>query len=415
MARKAMTAIRKGAKKKPTGTVVPRDFDTKYTGEEPMFFGWEDWPLEKFFAERRRIASFYSYHKTPRDMPKYFIEWMKLVGYSKNDIKKFRESNLKMCSVALGGYAAARVNGMPSSHPNESEWLAKLGGMTNSAFRPIDDALREEMDKFLTGPYRAELLQAEKEEDENKPKVISPVERIQMKVDATILSELDEWEDDFMVNRKIENYNMFEQLKKHEIPANGCARIAKHITDRLGEYEGAYTRSDKDLVEGYSNYSRPELKKMVGYLKEQLAAVESHQTVKKAVRKPRVQKPKSAMKQIERLKFEKENNDFKLASINPVTVIGAQTLYTFHTASRTLTEYVSERAAGFEIKGTTLVGFDIEKSRSIRLRKPEDVLPIVLKKTKNQIDKAWSSLTTKQSSPNGRINDKTILLRVLEK
>jgi hypothetical protein len=40
---------------------------------------------------------------------------------------------------------------------------------------------------------------------------------------------------------------------------------------------------------------------------------------------------------------------------------------------------------------------------------------MVLTKTPNQIDKEWKTLTTKTSQPNGRLNDDTILLRVLDK
>ena len=55
--------------------------------------------------------------------------------------------------------------------------------------------------------------------------------------------------------------------------------------------------------------------------------------------------------------------------------------------------------------------FDKENSRTVKLRKPEIFIPIVISKTQNQINKEWKSLTTKTSSANGRINNETILLR----
>ena len=42
------------------------------------------------------------------------------------------------------------------------------------------------------------------------------------------------------------------------------------------------------------------------------------------------------------------------------------------------------------------------------------MLPIVLSKTEKQLDKFWQDITTKISSPNGRINKDCILMRVFE-
>ena len=50
-----------------------------------------------------------------------------------------------------------------------------------------------------------------------------------------------------------------------------------------------------------------------------------------------------------------------------------------------------------------------------KLRKPEEFLSVVLKKTPTQINKEWSQLTTKSSAANGRVNKETIILRALDK
>ena len=86
-----------------------------------------------------------------------------------------------------------------------------------------------------------------------------------------------------------------------------------------------------------------------------------------------------------------------------------------NTKTRVIAEYVTNSAKGFEVSGTTLKNIDTSLSRSTRLRKPDAFLPIILKKTANQINKEWQSLTTKTTVPNGRINKDTVLLRVLDK
>ena len=72
---------------------------------------------------------------------------------------------------------------------------------------------------------------------------------------------------------------------------------------------------------------------------------------------------------------------------------------------------MTDRRDGFEIRGTTLQGFDFERSRTKTLRKPDEFIPIALKKTVRQFDKLFNELTTKETQPTGRINVDCVLLR----
>ena len=135
----------------------------------------------------------------------------------------------------------------------------------------------------------------------------------------------------------------------------------------------------------------------------------------KAKRVGRIKKPVTADKQVSRIKYAKDNKDFKIVSIPPVTIIGQVRLYTFNCKTRVLAEYVTHDPKGFVISGSTIKNFDKESSRQVRLRKPEDFLSEVSKRSPNQINNSWKNLTTKTSVPNGRINQDTILLRVMNK
>ena len=132
----------------------------------------------------------------------------------------------------------------------------------------------------------------------------------------------------------------------------------------------------------------------------------------KALRKVKIKKVKSADKQVKNLKYKKEDNDFKIVSINPVQVIGSVMLYAFNTKYKVLVQYITQASTGFEISGSTIKNFSKEDSRAIKLRKPDQILPIVLSKSQTQINKEWDKLTTKTFKPNGRLNKETILLRV---
>jgi hypothetical protein len=73
--------------------------------------------------------------------------------------------------------------------------------------------------------------------------------------------------------------------------------------------------------------------------------------------------------------------------------------------------YEANSTEGLGVKGTTLQNFDIKTSFELTIRKPDDILPIVTNKTEKQISKIIDALKTKKKTPNGRINNETILLR----
>ena len=92
---------------------------------------------------------------------------------------------------------------------------------------------------------------------------------------------------------------------------------------------------------------------------------------------------------------------------------GKEVLFVYNTKSRKLIQYNTNSTKGFEVSGTTIKNI-CEKSRQTTLRKPEDILPLILKKSIKQIDKlVWDTVTTKISTPNGRINADCILLRAI--
>ena len=115
------------------------------------------------------------------------------------------------------------------------------------------------------------------------------------------------------------------------------------------------------------------------------------------------------------MKYKKEDSEYKLVSVPPIQMIGKTRLFVFNTKYRTLSEYVTTSVSGFEISGSTIKNFDTVNSRMIKLRKPDDILPDVLKKTPKQIDSILKTIKTKVKVPNGRINKDTILLRVMDK
>jgi hypothetical protein len=199
------------------------------------------------------------------------------------------------------------------------------------------------------------------------------------------------------------------------LAGSAVAPVRQVIEGWLLDYEDAYHKRCEQAVEGYSHLKRPELNHRIKACQDMLLDLDRIKSAAKATRKTRVKKPQAADKQVRNVKYKTEDANFKLASINPVQIIGKTRLYTFNTKTRTLTEYITQSVDGFQISGSTIKNIDPVNSRQVKLRKPDEFLPMVLSKTVKQIDTEWKKLTTKSSQPNGRLNADTILLRVLDK
>lgn len=255
-------------------------------------------------------------------------------------------------------------------------------------------------------------------EEEKRAEVprLSPVERQRKKIHETIMCDLDGLEDQWCegnYSAKIEVYKLFKDYNlKGTMPAQ---MVQDWAQKRLEEYICVRDKEDEQCVEAYSHMNKRQINSVIKTLEGIINEAESFSVANKAKRVVRKKKVHSADKQVSKLQFKREDTDFKIASVDPTAVVGAMRLFAFNTKSRELIEYVSLRREGFEVKGTSLQHFDVDTSRKIKLRKPEEILPIALTKTPRQVDNAWSKLKTKTSPANGRFNRDIVLLRILNK
>ena len=261
-----------------------------------------------------------------------------------------------------------------------------------------------------------ELYNKKKEEAKAKTNVISitPQMRLERKINDTIMQDLLELEDEW-IEGKDTTLNIYDRFKYHGLTNTAISHVKPQIEGWLLDYEDAYHKRCDQAVEGYSHVKRSSLNHRIKVCKAILEDLERIRSATKASRSIKVKRPKAADKQVAKMQYKKEDNDFKVVSIHPIQIVGKTRLFTFNTKYKELCQYVTENPKGFEVSGSTIKNIDLESSTKIKLRKPLDFLPIVLNKTPNQIQKELDALSTKGKQVNGRINKDTILLRVLDK
>jgi hypothetical protein len=194
------------------------------------------------------------------------------------------------------------------------------------------------------------------------------------------------------------------------------------VQSQLGKYEGlfskrkqelelAQSKSDDQVREGYSHYKAADFKQRIKWIDDLLSAVEQYRGVKKATKKARVKKAPSKEKLVGKLKYAKEDKPLKIVSINPADIIGSAELWVYNTKTRKLGKYVAASYNTLSIKGTSITGFDTDKSISKTLRKPDEKLKEFAKAGKVQLRKFIEDIKATETKLNGRISEDVVLLR----
>jgi hypothetical protein len=399
-----------------SGKVHAPDF--KYTGEEPDWHNWEKWTVEKFYQVQSKALRFYNYYLDSNAFKPIVLSWMKKNGYTKDEMSLIKDSAPWYLPTTVGKLIRMMDVGMPSIHPQAEEYFEGLLRYDEDvplkpkdSIEAVDSYIRKAL-KTINADAQTPAVALIKQDEKKK---ITPLDRIRERVQKDILIYLDELNDSWTdTSKAVASLNLGNMLRDHKIPAQGLGDIIKWIERNLEEYRGAYEKTDPQLVEGYSYMSKPNLRKIVSILETFKADVESHGKIKNAMRKPRTKKPKAADKQVQRLKYQSNSAEYALESVSPSRIPYAQRLYIFNTKTRQIGVYYASGNNGFEVKGTSLKGFDDALSFHATLRKPKDILTGVLSSTLKKLDKIFDGVKITKKKANGRLNEHTIILKVLE-
>lgn len=246
------------------------------------------------------------------------------------------------------------------------------------------------------------------EEEAPTKAVITPLMRMIAHNQLTIMEDLYLLEDAWIKNDRNVKLNLYHQMQVHS--TKRFVEVEAWVNEYIPDYE-AFMAKDEDILEAYEHLTRKEVKSRLVILHGFLDDINLMKASKKAVRKIKVKKPIAVDKQVAKLKFKPLDNDYKLTSIQPMRVPGAMHLWLFNTKTRALVILNSESPNGMTVKGSAIKGFDPKTSIQMKLRKPEDILPTILKKSPTQIMKLVGGLKTKVKVPNGRVNGDMIILR----
>jgi len=243
-------------------------------------------------------------------------------------------------------------------------------------------------------------------------KSVEPKVPLKSKSDEALSAHIAEFEamiDEFVINDIEPNFENY--LKANQVPSAIARNIPKFFVKNLEEIKETIEGEDKDLVEGYSNFKKSKLKKLLKVYENIFDACDQQVVSAKTVRKPRVRKEKPAYVIASKVKFLKEDADLGVKSELPSKMVGSNELWIYNVKYRRIQVYRTLSDQKLTVKGTSILNYDVSKSFSKTLRKPEN-LKSMATMTKRNLAIEFENLKTKESTVSGRINEDCIILKV---
>jgi hypothetical protein len=326
--------------------------------------------------------SWYSVNSNPKDQKQYTLEYFNQADPKiANELKKLEDWNFQ----TFGSICRLMTREMYDPKSSTSKWFDNK----------LDELLQRAAKKVEVLKVVAQV----------KP-VVTIQERI-YNAASDIAGEFDEQIDLFTTSGYKSDFSPKDFLSKAGVSAPVAKRVGEFFLPVRDELKDAYDGVDEQLIEGYSHISRRDLKRFIKFMEDICSSCDQQVQNSKATRTPRKRKPLSPMKVVARVKFQREFDELKLKSIKPMDMVNTTEIWVYNTKYKKIVRYTNNDVLG--IKGTTIVGFDVDNSKQWTLRKPEEFFK-GLAMGKRALNNAIKSIKTKPTTPNGRLNENCVLL-----
>lgn len=263
--------------------------------------------------------------------------------------------------------------------------------------------------------YEKELNSVvETDEDvEEKPKTTNIQDRIKEKAGECI-AELEGLLDEQCATNFKGNTQPYGIMHTLGVKGVHTRFILEWAKKRRSEFDSVIDTKDAFVKEGYSNFKKTDLKKIVALFDQVILDCNKVNNDATATRKPRKKKQKTPEQLVAKVKYCREFTELGLTSVPPKDIIGVMQLWVYNTKNRKMGVYHAEDAGGLTVVGTKLANFSEKKSVQKTLRKPDVTIPILMKAGKVVLKNLIGEITTKESAMNGRLTEDVILLRAVK-
>ena len=380
----------------------PRDADTKYLGEEPLF---AEQPISEYRnSALARALSWYNRfynRKDARDMMATYLDMHERTA----DAKILRKvSDQEFVLPTFAWLSRMTLRGLELTEHESMTMENEISRLIATVNKP-----EVKIHSQIGGPAKQT-----KEETESTKKNVQEIMREKAREAA---GELEGMLDEFHLAGSPTKhlYRPIDEVSKKNVLPQHISMLTEVWNKKLNEMENVLLGKDSQLVDGYSHYSKHQLKNTVKFIELVLSDLNSYISIKKSAKAPRARKAIPVEKIVSKLKYLRVFKDaatkLDLISISPVKLHGSSEAWVYDTAKRKLHHFVAdEYSKTFTVKGNTLLGFDTAQSEVKTLRKPAEQLNEITG-SKPIARKFFKDIKAVSTVPNGRFNSSMIILK----
>ena len=371
-------------------------------GNEPDLSNGLSISAEQFHRAKNAAMDFYRYDYKSSHYKTWILDYCKSKKEWAGKVKVISKNPDWRFNCTTGSLCRMLNRGMPDIHPGGQAYIDSMPGLMGKD-RPSSDWINKQLNGLFTDGEK--VIEEKKKEEEQKVKLVGgPKPTIQERIQQQTylqLDAIDTWLESWVDNPHKFNpkgfpfSSHFRDVKTTQAHARKMIEFYKDEIAELNELLNPYTKKqleemtekDRDwaeqLQEAYSCYDKKGLKLKLDGFNNFMGALGVIIDTAKANRKTRKRAPRSKEKIVSKLKYKRQDDKFQLASINPIDIIGCEELWVFNVKTRKMGRYMASsidpmhlerEGTGLSVKGTTIIGFNVETSVQKTLRKPEEKL-----------------------------------------
>ena len=286
----------------------------------------------------------------------------------------------------------------------------------------VPDGYKTGIVKWIAGlAAEGAELKAKKEETEGeeKPKKVVNIQEIMREKADEALGDIEALFDEFVNSGFSKDFSVDKKvvsaLATRNILPQHMASAIKRYQRLLDEYLEVQAGKCEQLNEGYSHYSKMQLRYAIKVIEDIIAEMNGYIGLKQAAKKPRAKKAVPVERVVAKLKHCKSFKDdalkLELVGLSPVKLHESTEAWVYDTTKRKMHHYVADAYSKcLMVKGNSIIGFDKKESGMKTLRKPVEQIKAIMG-SKPAARKYFSEIKAVEAVPNGRFNIGMIILK----
>lgn len=366
----------------------PKSTDTKYTGFEP------DWNVQPVPEHRQaalmRAFGWYGYHYDKKTVKQLVLDW--ILEHDPDQHRAFSRVPESALPNTLGWICRMNQRGLVLE-PRELEF--------------VTDAIQNHIKAAVS------IKQTIAKSPDNDVAPVTIQDRLRAKAQE-IVAELEGLYDEVIRNdaRMTADHKPIAVIRGMNCPPQMISMVRDIWTARLEELMAVQSGRDADLVEGYANFSKIQIRNLVKLSEQVLADCASYVQIKRVEKRPRKTKTVSPEHRARKFKHILEFAELKLTGLPAAKLIDASEAWLYDVKKRKLIHLVADTHIGsISIKNNMLLGLGETESQQKTLRRPAETLKALAAASKPNARKVFKDIKTTETAYNGRGSENLIILR----